>query len=395
MDQMSSVVDRAGQSAVVDCSTNAVSIAVRTAEEMKSREHSILEIIGDLLRLGTMKVGDPANEKTDAYLGQVRKDIDNLLLYRGDKNVRMLNSRSADIPDIPRGAPEWFGIQAPPSRCMTEPASILQSEGAEGEVVAVRGIRILIAEDDPTSLGVALAQLSKLGYRVEGVANGAEAIESLKHGTYDLVLMDCQMPVMDGYEATRHIRQSHTSAIPIIAVTAHVLPGDLARCTRSGMNGFLPKPLDLSRLAATIAKWCPLSSDSVNAANNGTTSNMDVLAFDPGALLGRLAGDEHLAKTILTGFLDAFPSQLHNLRELFLKADRKAVRLQAHALMGSSATVGASNLCALAQNLEGAAEEGELDYFDELLRRSQDEFERLQNAADKAGWLTNNLSTAS
>lgn len=248
--------------------------------------------------------------------------------------------------------------------------------------------RILVAEDDPTTMAVALAQLKKLGYRAHAVANGAEAVELLEGGGYDLVLMDCQMPIMDGYEATRRIRHSSKPDIPIIAVTAYVLPGDLDKCTRAGMNGFLPKPLNLARLAGMLAKWCPLSTQrGTSGIVELGVSNTETAVFDSEALLGRLMSDRPLANAILTGFLADAPSQLRNLRERFAEGDSRGARLAAHALKGSSATVSANRLSAVAREMEAAAESAELDEFGDLLPRLVDELECFKCALKMTGWL--------
>ncbi len=120
-------------------------------------------------------------------------------------------------------------------------------------------LRILVAEDNQVNQLVALKILKKCGYNAVAVANGAEAIEALHNTRYDLVLMDCQMPVMDGFEATRRIRSGmagpSNATIPIVAMTAHAMIGDRKRCLDSGMSDYLPKPVQFSLLEATLAKW--------------------------------------------------------------------------------------------------------------------------------------------
>jgi PAS domain S-box-containing protein len=120
-----------------------------------------------------------------------------------------------------------------------------------------RTARILVAEDNPVNREVALAFLQKLGYASSAVANGAEAIEAVKGGDYDLVLMDCEMPVMDGFDATRRIRESIHTAIPIIALTANAMQDDRDRCLREGMTDYLAKPVDLEKLGDLLDKWLP------------------------------------------------------------------------------------------------------------------------------------------
>jgi CheY-like chemotaxis protein len=126
----------------------------------------------------------------------------------------------------------------------------------QGATRSGRKARILIAEDNATNRFVTLAQLRKRGYKAAAVVNGAEAVESVERGFYDVVLMDCEMPVLDGYEATRRIRQSSRPSIPIIALTAHAMSGQRQRYLDAGMDDFLSKPVDMEQLAAVLAKWC-------------------------------------------------------------------------------------------------------------------------------------------
>jgi signal transduction histidine kinase/FixJ family two-component response regulator/HPt (histidine-containing phosphotransfer) domain-containing protein len=248
--------------------------------------------------------------------------------------------------------------------------------------------RILLADDDPTNQAVALAQLELLGYNADAVANGAEALEALQYGTYDLVLMDSEMPTMDGYEATRRIRESSRPNIPIIGVTAHAMQNERDRCIREGMNGFLSKPVDLQLLAEVLERWIPRIDSRVEVQTvEGAGLEENAAIFDSEAFLKRLMGDRRLAGKIIRGFLDGVPPLLNNLQKRFDESDETGARLLAHTLKGSAATVSAVGLREIGQEMEQSAAAGQLDRFGELLPRAVEEFERLKSTLEKAGWL--------
>jgi CheY-like chemotaxis protein len=120
----------------------------------------------------------------------------------------------------------------------------------------------LLVEDNPVNQRVALAVLGKLGYQAELAANGAEAVTAVAARTYDLILMDCQMPVMDGFEATRRIReaQAGTRRVPILAMTANAMQGDRERCLQAGMDDYIPKPVTLDALRIALSRWLPVAT---------------------------------------------------------------------------------------------------------------------------------------
>jgi PAS domain S-box-containing protein len=158
------------------------------------------------------------------------------------------------------GSTFWFTAAfelASPGRLqpVSEPAQE-RSGTARRTNPSLHKVRILVAEDNAINREVALAQLRKLGCDAGAVTNGAEAVEAVRRGEYHLVLMDCQMPVMDGFEATRCIR-SINPRFPIIAMTANAMPSDRERCLHEGMNDYLSKPVNLDRLADTLARWLP------------------------------------------------------------------------------------------------------------------------------------------
>jgi CheY-like chemotaxis protein/HPt (histidine-containing phosphotransfer) domain-containing protein len=250
-----------------------------------------------------------------------------------------------------------------------------------------RDAKILVVDDNAINRQVALAQLRKLGYQTATVSNGAHAVEAVRQGGYHLVLMDCEMPVMDGYEATRRIRESVDARIPIVALTASAMSGDRERCLNQGMNDYLAKPIELDRLSAMLAKWLPVSDDG-NTAQAPREHSVEpaVAVFNADLLLRRLMGDRQLAGAVVKGFLEDAPAQLAGLRERIEEADPPGARLRAHTLKGAAATVAADSLQAIALAMERAGASGQLDRCGQLLPRAAEEFERFKGALERTGW---------
>ncbi len=253
--------------------------------------------------------------------------------------------------------------------------------------------RILVAEDNSVNRDVILAQLQKLGLKASAVVNGEEVIAALQHEKYDLILMDCEMPVMDGFEAVRRIRLSVHAGTPIIAVTADAMASDKAKCLREGMNDYLSKPVELRALADVLIKWLPApgaaESRETDAARsrNGREGAQPEPIFDSEALLRRLMGDRHLARTVLKGFLLDAPMQLNNLRKGVAQGDVQGARSQAHTLKGAAATVAAVGLHGVAMAMELAGIAGQADRCNELLPHALEAFEQFRETVERAGWV--------
>jgi PAS domain S-box-containing protein len=238
-------------------------------------------------------------------------------------------------------------------------------------------LRILLAEDNITNQQVALGILQKLGLQADAVANGAEAITALESVAYDLVLMDVQMPKMDGLEATAHIRDPQSAvqnhSIPVIAMTAHAMRGDRERCLEAGMNDYVTKPVSPQALADTLARWLPgesaarptnASAEPVAAvpatAGPAAEPEAETLVFDRPTMLARLMDDEDLARAVVVGFLEDMPRQIVALRSYLEAGDAEGAVRQAHTIKGASANVGGESLRAMAFEMEKAARAGDL-----------------------------------
>lgn len=274
--------------------------------------------------------------------------------------------------------------------------------------------RILLVEDSYTNQLVAQGILSRLGCKVDTVANGVEALCALQSIAYDLVLMDMQMPEMDGYEATQHVRgwadgevtlnpqvvsnaagldpehvvanRRRAAAMPIIAMTANAMQGDREKCIEAGVDDYVPKPVQPKKLALVLKRWLletvrvpptehgaeasakkvrkgvsasaqtQAGEAAANLVDQPTSSPIDYLA-----LLDRLSGDETICHRILVEFVEGAANDVSILHQGLSSGDLSAVRETAHSLKGMSLNVAANDLGELALQVETAAKESDLE----------------------------------
>jgi PAS domain S-box-containing protein len=301
--------------------------------------------------------------------------------------------------------------------------------------IRMRGARILLAEDNITNQQVAVAILKRLGCRADVAANGKEALEALRTIPYDLVLMDCQMPEMDGYEATLRIRDPHSgvlnSAIPVIAMTARVMTEDRQQCLEAGMNDHLSKPVDPKALTEMLDKWLGdetrnLRGETRNlkletwektrqvgqdetgnlildtgertemvgqGAATGTevdTSQSELPVssfkdqvskpvFDKAALMGRVMGDEDLLQEVTAAFLEDLPKQFEALKAYLEVGDASGAERQAHTIKGAAASMGSEALRKAAWEMEKAGRAGNLQAMAALMPELEQQRTRLED----------------
>ena len=263
-----------------------------------------------------------------------------------------------------------------------------------------RRVRILLAEDNPINQQVALGILKKLGYRVDAVSNGLEVVEALTRIPYDLVLMDCQMPEMNGFEATRMIReggeQCLNPGIPVIALTASAMKGDRERCLAAGMDDYLTKPVQPRQLADLLAQWLERTANPAGggeqqragaagaavAAAPSEASQVDAVCrtFNREEFLDRLLDDEELAAELILTFLGDIPRQLARLEEAITTGELQQVKMVAHKIKGATANLGAMEMQEAIAAVEHAAEDGAEAELPELMTPLKRSFERLQDA---------------
>jgi PAS domain S-box-containing protein len=286
------------------------------------------------------------------------------------------------------GSEFWFTV--PLGKTM-HPKSVTEGSASPPRVplpaVHRQGARILVAEDNVVNQDVALGILHKLGLRAEAVADGAEAVEVLRILPYDLVLMDVQMPEMDGLEATRIIRDPQSPVlnhqVPIIAMTAHAMTGDRNRCLESGMNDYVSKPVSPQALAEALNAWLPQETSerrpSVSAGEASVCQSVpEVPVFDRAGLVDRMMGDVAFADRILTRFLESTPPQIESLRESLDSGDAATAKRIAHTIKGAASNIGGERLHTVAFEIEEAARNADLPRAIRHFAELQSQFEQLK-----------------
>ena len=223
-------------------------------------------------------------------------------------------------------------------------------------------MNVLLAEDNPVNQEIAVGLLEILDCEVTVAENGREAVDAAGRSAFDLVLMDCQMPVMDGLEATRTIRDlPGASEVPIIALTANDVEAARDDCLAAGMNGLLAKPFTLDDLSDLLQRWCTSPKTETSSSVNVAPSTPSPLNAEPIETLKTLDpnGDRHLVQRTIEKFLSYSDELMAQLAKAFDTSDRAEISRIAHSLKSSSANLGAIELsrqCADIEKLTASAE---------------------------------------
>ena len=224
--------------------------------------------------------------------------------------------------------------------------------------VAGRRLRVLVAEDNEVNQRVAVGMLERAGHRAVVVANGRQALAAVARESFDVVLMDVQMPELDGFETTAAIRERERGTprrLPIVALTAHAMKGDAERCLASGMDAYLAKPLQAAELVAAIGRLVP----------DG--------AIDAARLLERVGGDRRAAAEVARIFLADAPRRTREIRSAIVQGDARALRAAAHTLKGAVSNFGAQGAVDAAFELQKLGDSGELEEAPAALERLEAE----------------------
>jgi PAS domain S-box-containing protein len=276
--------------------------------------------------------------------------------------------------------------QYPPDHPANSQASSLSSEKKK--------LKILLAEDSVVNQKVALNQLKNLGYEADVAANGQEVLELLTNISYDLILMDCQMPVLDGYEATQAIRQlpDHTKPLIIIAMTANAMKEDRSRCLTAGMDDYLSKPVRKEELEAKLTYWNQMIQAAERLRENSTHSDRDRQENTGEMLDDRLidwdhlhelsGGDEAFELELLKTLVETLPEHLKSLESALATHDCRSVEREAHYIKGSGASMGAIGLQAAAQRLEEQAKLANLEQAADVFAHLVQSFHQIERLVE-------------
>jgi signal transduction histidine kinase/DNA-binding response OmpR family regulator/HPt (histidine-containing phosphotransfer) domain-containing protein len=297
----------------------------------------------------------------------------------------------------PARAADLFACLGTRPRGVTAPAAqfLPPPRPAGGEATA-RVRRVLLAEDNPVNVEVARAMLESLGLQAQVAQNGLEALEAVRSKTFEAVLMDCQMPVMDGFAATSEIRREEQDAgrprtLPIIAITANALQGDREACLAAGMDDYLSKPFTQAQLAGVIGRWIalPLSSSVHHDQAVPTLPpeareviQRDVInarALENIRALSQQGGDA-LVRKVIAAYVGDVPQHLRTLRQAVGGEDADTLRRVAHSLKSASANVGAETLAHLCKDLEQMGRNASVKGAATLLTDMEEEFQAVRQS---------------
>lgn len=272
---------------------------------------------------------------------------------------------------------------------------------SRNDIEGLLGADILLVEDNPINTEVAKGMLEHLGVNVVCAVNGQEALSILEQKRFDLVLMDLQMPVMDGYEATREIRKnSHFESLPIVALTAHAMSGDHQRSLDAGMNDHITKPIDPDELMAALLKW--IKPDNNRALKSITASDQATeIAEIPDLLpglryaeaLARVSGDVNFYLSLWQHYDASYANLYTDLKELFKAGDQAGINAYAHSLKGVCANLGADRMMQIAGEIE-RLQTSDADTCASLLTQLQNAEEELMQSLQQVKAHAQGGSTA-
>ena len=248
------------------------------------------------------------------------------------------------------------------------------------------GVNVLVVEDNPLNQDLCRDMLQILGCNVAIASNGENALEVLRGSSFDLIFMDCQMPVMDGYRATEEFRKMEgegDARTPVIAITAYAMEGDREKCLSHGMDDYLSKPFKFEQLKTILNRWAGDGRQSVSEdrgeKEEDSAVTLDQKVMEEMKLLGRMSQKDVLGNAIRR-FFDNSPQYIRGMEKALQEEDQEALRVNAHTLKGTSGFMGARALSRLCYDLEMAARKGEIAGAVQLVESIKEEYQKAQKA---------------
>jgi signal transduction histidine kinase/CheY-like chemotaxis protein len=287
------------------------------------------------------------------------------------------------------GTTFWFTIPLKKYKLDTSKKSALEKLIPDIPSDRKKECRILLVEDNYTNRQLATIQLNKLGYTPQIAINGKSALDILSKTKYDLILMDCQMPVLDGYEATRILRSgdSPNTETPVIALTANAMSGDMDKCIKCGMNDYLAKPFSLENLDFKISKWLTTakSESTVNESDPALieTTSLTQKVFDFDSLSKRLGGDTKLINQIVNLFIQDIPEKIGQLKVSLTKQDYSKASFYSHSIKGAGLNLGAVRMSSIAEQIDEKLKSGITDDVTILAELLESEFGEFVKEIDR------------
>ena len=344
------------------------------------RKESELRSIPMVMLVSMLHHEDFQNYKSYGFLSYFKRPIQVKQMQQAIlKAIDADNDQETDIP-------EQYPSHEPPQKTLA-----VDKKALDGKF---KGLFVLIVEDNLVNQQVTENMLNKLGCTSKIAENGREAIDMLEKNDFDLVLMDIQMPKMDGLTATHHIRENRTKVrnnnIPIVAMTAHALKGHKEKCFDAGMNDFLTKPLSIDALARAIEKLdiepqnlvdqeLSDTSEPQDDVSDNKNAQIDIRIFDRQSLMDRVGGNEEILKNIIQLFLEETPKQLKDLEKFLASSDIDAATNSAHSIKGSAGNFGAGQMREVANCLEQLCREQQLAKANETFLELKGCFDTLKD----------------
>lgn len=292
------------------------------------------------------------------------------------------------------GARFWIEIEFPLAQ-LQETEELAEKEECDSRKEKLserlKGKRILLVEDNLINRQVALENIKKLGCSVESAENGMEALEKIKGGEFDGIFMDCQMPLMDGYETTKKIREFEGSKkhTPILAMTAHAMKTDKTKCLAAGMDDYLSKPATADKIKRALVKWvCREGGSVAGASEHGGTESFsspidsmkELSAFDISIGLEIMGGKVEILKKIVQAYVGVAPGHIEAIEKAFGAEDFAKTNMEAHTFKGASSSIGAERLRHIAQAIEAAARDGQAEILEKLIKQLAPEYQGFKKA---------------